>query len=80
METLLLLNQILALVNTATPAIGAAVKEIKSMNDEHGDMTYEITIRLGKANLTDAGVAFQCTLDQVNAELARLGLPPLSSL
>ncbi len=60
------------------PVVMAAIADIKASEDGQ-TLTYTLAVQQGEAALTTADSLDEQTLSEVNAELAKLGLPPLQS-
>lgn len=75
------LDQLVALAlqigGTLAPLVVGLVKEIKSVATPTGDIEYTVVLKVGKDSLDKAEASFEDTLALVNAELVRMGKPPL---
>lgn len=75
------LDQLVALAlqvgGTLAPLIVGIVKRIESVKTPTGDIEYTVVLSIGQDALNKAEASFEDTLASVNAELVRMGKPPL---
>jgi len=61
------------------PIVKGVITEIKKLVDPTGTVTYQLLIQTDQAALTTVLTLSEADLAAINAELAKMGLPPASA-